>query len=107
MPMQPRPIAETHGPPRPSFLCFIIRRLQKETKVTKFGQIIIFLEELPLTLILSPQTGRGDRRARDWLPSPEIARDSICLSLSQRERTEVRDSLFSGFIYFVIFCRNY
>src|SRR5438477_6694986 len=32
MPMQPRPIAETFGPPRPSFRCFIERNLTEENE---------------------------------------------------------------------------
>src|SRR5437763_7746423 len=32
MPMQPSPIAETHGPPRPSLRCFIEQNLAEETE---------------------------------------------------------------------------
>src|ERR1700726_3023312 len=32
MPMQPRPIAETHGPPRPNLRCFMVSNLQKASE---------------------------------------------------------------------------
>src|SRR5438876_1525889 len=99
MPMQPRPRAETTGPPRPSFRCCITKDSQKETKVTKSqtGRIVpqLQLRLLRYLLLKSLDLSDPDTR-RVFFPAMSNCRK---LRLTQRSRLEQSGILLPAFRY--------